>query len=147
MARTENSMIARTVTSRSECRIRHALQEISHAQPSDSIPTLLSTGWSDTKPAHMLTVPFTIRPRSCFVIIALFAVFVVLSLSLGVCFTLKKEYGYSMGDSFTLGGYVLALGTSISAPILAYHYPHCKCWEKYKKSDTHIEMEPLISQI
>jgi hypothetical protein len=52
-----------------------------------------------------------------------------------------------MGDSFTLAGYVVAVGTTISAPILAYHYPHCKCWEKYKKSDTHIEIEPLIPQI
>jgi hypothetical protein len=79
-------------------------------------------------------------------IIALFAVFVILSLSLGVYFTLEKEYGYSMGDSFTLAGYVLAVGTIISAPILAYHYPHCKCWEKYKKSDPYIEMEPLLPQ-
>jgi hypothetical protein len=79
-------------------------------------------------------------------IIALFAVFVILSLSLGVYFTLEKEYGYSMGDSFTLAGYVVAVGTIISAPILVYHYPHCKCWEKYKKSDPYIEMEPLLPQ-
>jgi len=49
MAGTENSTIARTVTSRSEGRIRRALQEISHAQPSDSILTPLSTGRSNTK--------------------------------------------------------------------------------------------------
>jgi hypothetical protein len=87
MAGIENSTIARMVTSRSEVRIQHALQEISHAGPGDSILTPLSLGRPNTKPAHVLTVPFAIRPRSCFVIIALFAVFVVLSLSLGVYFT------------------------------------------------------------
>jgi hypothetical protein len=57
------------------------------------------------------------------------ATFVALASFLGVYFTLDKSYGYSMSDAFTLAGYVLAVGAFISCPIIAYHYPRCKCWE------------------
>jgi len=58
-----------------------------------------------------------------------FAAFVALSCFLGVYFTLNKSYGYSMGDAFTLAGWVVAVGAFISTAILAYHYPRCECWE------------------
>jgi hypothetical protein len=58
-----------------------------------------------------------------------FAAFVGLSCFLGVYFTLNKSYGYSMGDAFTLAGYVIAVGAFISSAILAYHRPRCKCWD------------------
>jgi hypothetical protein len=60
----------------------------------------------------------------------LFAIFVALSCFLGVYFTLEKSYGYSMGDAFTLAGWVVAVGAFISSAILAYHHPRCKCWQR-----------------
>jgi len=68
------------------------------------------------------------KPRGCVIIITMFAAFVLLSCFLGVFFTVHKEYGYSMGDSFTLAGYVITVGTFVSAAVVAYHYPHCRCW-------------------
>ena len=51
-----------------------------------------------------------------------------------------------MGDSFTLAGYVVAVGAFVSTAILAYHYPHCECWkwlnDSHKKDD--VEHEPLV---
>jgi hypothetical protein len=58
-----------------------------------------------------------------------FGTFVALSCFLGVYFTLNKSYGYSMGDAFTLAGWVIAVGAFISSAILAYHHPRCKCWK------------------
>jgi hypothetical protein len=57
------------------------------------------------------------------------AIFVSLSCFLGVYFTINKSYGYSIGDAFTLAGWVVAVGAFISSAILAYHHPRCKCWE------------------
>jgi hypothetical protein len=55
--------------------------------------------------------------------------FIGLSVFLGLYFTIHKEYGYSMGDSFTLAGYVIAVGTLISSLLFAFHYPRCDCWK------------------
>jgi hypothetical protein len=63
-----------------------------------------------------------------------FAAFVALSCFLGVYFTLNKSYGYSMGDAFTLPGWVVAVGAFVSTAILAYHYPRCECWESPEHS-------------
>jgi hypothetical protein len=60
----------------------------------------------------------------------MFTTFVALSSFLGIYFTVKKEYGYSMGDSFTLASYIVAVGAFVSTAVLAYHYPRCKCWDR-----------------
>lgn len=65
-------------------------------------------------------------------IMLFFATFVALSCFLGIYFTLSKSYGYSMGDAFTLAGWVVSVGAFVSTAILAYHYPRCKCWERSK---------------
>ena len=132
------------ITSQPEVRIQHEFRKILHAEHRLLALSPQALGQSITTPRNVSALVPTAKPRGCFIIIALFASFVILSLFLGVYFTLKKENGYSMGDSFTLAGYVIAVGTVISAPILAYHYPHCKCWQKYKENYTHIEMEPLV---
>jgi hypothetical protein len=62
----------------------------------------------------------------------MFGVFVGLSCFLGTYFTLHKEYGYSMGDSFTLAAYVLAIGMFVSSAVLAHQYQHCRCWKRSK---------------
>lgn len=84
-------------------------------------------------------------PRGCVLIISMFAVFVALSCFLGVFFTVKKEYGYSMGDSFTLAGYVVAVGAFITAPVLVYHYPRCKCWDR--TNDVHQDDIVMLSPL
>jgi uncharacterized membrane protein (DUF485 family) len=61
-----------------------------------------------------------------------FAAFVALSCFLGVYFTAEKRYGYSMGDAFTLAGWVIAVGAFISTAVLANHYPRCARW-KYSR--------------
>ena len=78
-------------------------------------------------------------PRSCIRIMAFFANFVGLSCFLGVFFTVNKSYGCSMGDAFTLAGWVLAVGAFMSSAILAYHHPRCKCWEpsNYRQLSRH----------
>lgn len=54
--------------------------------------------------------------------------FIALSLFLGLFFTYSKSFGYSMGDAFTLAGYVVAVGALVCSFILACHYPRCRCW-------------------
>jgi hypothetical protein len=70
------------------------------------------------------------------------AFFVALSCFLGVFFTIRKEYGYTMSDAFTLAGYVVAVGAFISTAVVAYHYPRCKCWAKL--ADERYEMLPIV---
>jgi hypothetical protein len=53
----------------------------------------------------------------------MFAIFIALSCFLGVYFTVEKSYGYSMGDAFTLAGWVIAVGAFISTGVFAQHYP------------------------
>jgi hypothetical protein len=65
----------------------------------------------------------------------MFSAFVFLSCFLGIYFTLDKTYGYSMGDAFTLAGWVVAVGAFISSGVLAQHYPRCTCWERSTESD------------
>lgn len=55
-------------------------------------------------------------------------VFIALSLILGIFFTASTKY--SMGDSFTLAGYVIAVGGLICSFLLACHFSNCKCWKE-----------------
>ena len=61
----------------------------------------------------------------------MFATFVLLSCVVGIFFTVEKSYGYSMGDAFTLAGWVIGVGAFISTGVLAHHYYNgrCKCWQ------------------
>jgi hypothetical protein len=67
-------------------------------------------------------------PRGCYIVALLMTGFIGLSVFLGLFFTINKEYGYSMGDSFTLAGYVIAVGALITSLLFALHYPRCDCW-------------------
>lgn len=79
------------------------------------------------------------RPRACFLIIALFFVFVLLSSFLGAFFTVNKQYGYSMGDAFTLAGWVIGVGAFSLMGIAAWHYPRCRCWDRGEGQASEIE--------
>lgn len=80
---------------------------------------------------------------NCWTIGAVLIIFVILSCFLGLFFTLRTEYGYSMGDSFTLAGYVVAVGALISSFLLALHYPRCTCWNR-DRYEAGIEMGPIF---
>jgi hypothetical protein len=67
-------------------------------------------------------------PGGCVIIMLLCGVFILLSSFLGVYFTIHKEYGYIMGHSFTLAGYVMAFVACVSTTLITYHYPKCTCW-------------------
>lgn len=69
--------------------------------------------------------------RGCKLILLVMSSFIILSLFLGIFFTVHKEYGYSMGDSFTLAGYIIAVGALVCSFLLARHLPTCKCWKNY----------------
>lgn len=65
------------------------------------------------------------------------------SCSLGICFTAHRYYyGCTMGDAFTLAGYVISVGPFVSLAVLAQHYRHCKCWKRGKEEED-IELERL----
>ncbi|ESZ95064.1 hypothetical protein SBOR_4519 [Sclerotinia borealis F-4128] len=68
--------------------------------------------------------------RGCVRIIFISFTFIALSVFLGVYFTVSKDYGYSMGDAFTLASYVIGLGTLVCGALIGHHYPHCRCWNK-----------------
>jgi hypothetical protein len=87
------------------------------------------------------------RPRTCYLIIAMFASFVGLSCFLGVYFTVETKYGYSMGDSFTLASWVVAIGAFVSSGVLAKHHRRCRCWERLEESDEdNIELQRLFER-
>jgi hypothetical protein len=69
--------------------------------------------------------------QGCKLILLAMSSFIILSLFLGVFFTVHKEYGYSMGDSFTLGGYIIAVGALVCSFLIWRHLPTCKCWKNY----------------
>jgi hypothetical protein len=69
--------------------------------------------------------------HGCKLILLVMSIFIILSLSLGVFFTIHKEYGYSMGDSFTLASYIIAVTALVCSFLLARHWPDCKCWKNY----------------
>lgn len=82
------------------------------------------------------------RFQPCYLLMLLFGSFIALSCCLGVFFTMKKEY--SMGDAFTLAGYIIAIGGLISTGALAYHYPRCNCWkEEGNKEQDVVELNIL----
>lgn len=70
----------------------------------------------------------SIVPRFCFSLITIIALFIGLSLFLGLFFASNKSYGYSMGDAFTLAGYIVTVGGLICGFLFACHFPLCKCW-------------------
>lgn len=50
-----------------------------------------------------------------------------------------------MGDSFTLAGYVITVGTFVSAAVVAYHYPRCKCWTQPDTGEgSEFELLPIM---
>lgn len=83
-------------------------------------------------PARLISSPATCSylRRGCIYLIVLGSVFLLLSLFLGVYYTVHPDYGYSMGDAFTLAGYVVSVGTLVTGALLTVHLRHCKCWEK-----------------
>jgi len=71
----------------------------------------------------------SIVPRFCFSLITIMALFIGLSLFLGLFFASNKSYGYSMGDAFfTLASYIVTVGGLICGFLFACHFPRCKCW-------------------
>lgn len=104
---------------------------------------LLDTGAQE--PSHEPSLWTRLRPRGCFLIITVLFAFIVLSSFLGLYFTLYKEYGYSMGDSFTLAGYVIAVGGLISSFLIVKHYPRCNCWKR-PQNEAGIEMRASLSR-
>jgi hypothetical protein len=64
---------------------------------------------------------------------------------LGIYFTTHKEYGYSMGDSLTLAGFVLAVGSMVCSFLFAQHYRHCECWEKNKLARTNSDASDAMA--
>ncbi|KAG0645523.1 hypothetical protein D0Z07_8562 [Hyphodiscus hymeniophilus] len=87
------------------------------------------------------------RPRTCLLIFAMFVSFVGLSCFLGTYFTVNKRYSYSMGDAFTLAGYVITVGACVSSDSLIQHYRQCRCWERVKAESTgSSEMKRLTSR-
>ncbi|KAE8451599.1 hypothetical protein EG329_003672 [Mollisiaceae sp. DMI_Dod_QoI] len=69
-----------------------------------------------------------IQIRTCLLIWSFVAAVVILSVFLGLFFTLDKSYGYSMSDAFTLSAFVIAIGALITSVLGRCHYPHCTCW-------------------
>ena len=65
----------------------------------------------------------------CFRIISVMSAFIALSCFLGLYFTINKDFGYSMGDAFTLAGYVIAVGALICIFLFASHFRDCRCWK------------------
>ncbi|EPE35185.1 hypothetical protein GLAREA_10881 [Glarea lozoyensis ATCC 20868] len=84
------------------------------------------------------------RPRTCILIISMVVCFITLSCFLGIYFTVNKSYGYSMGDAFTLAGFVVAVGAMVSSGTMALHYPRCECWGRGKEG--RVEMQRLMRE-
>lgn len=70
------------------------------------------------------------RIHSCALIFLFGLTYVALSLFLGIFFTLRKEYGRSMGDAWTLASYVVGVGGTCTSVMGVCHYPHCTCWSR-----------------
>ena len=121
--------------------LRFSLREATIAQTHSSIREhhrrLLLTSLAKTSLTDYLP------SLNCWTIGAVLIIFVILSCFLGLFFTLRTEYGYSMGDSFTLAGYVVAVGALISSFLLALHYPRCTCWNR-ERYEAGIEMGPIF---
>lgn len=45
-----------------------------------------------------------------------------------------------MGDSFTLAGYVIAIGALVCGFACGLHFPHCKCWGRGEGAE-HVDTE------
>jgi hypothetical protein len=81
------------------------------------------------------------RPAGCTIIILAMGSFIALSLFLGLFLTLRKEYGFSMGDSFTLAGYIIGVGTLVCGFMYARHLPSCKCWKARDEEEIWIRLD------
>lgn len=65
--------------------------------------------------------------KSCWVLIICGLGFLLTSGAVGLTFTVAKD---RMGDGFSAAGWIIAVGTLVLAGPAAYHFPHCRCWEK-----------------
>ncbi|KAF8857455.1 hypothetical protein BDZ45DRAFT_726730 [Acephala macrosclerotiorum] len=90
----------------------------------ESIPTLTPNPINTPTAAVHST-----SPRGCLLILSMVASFILFSCIAGLYFTLEKSHGYSMGDAFTLAGYIVAVGALVSTAAMAKHWPSCRCWK------------------
>ena len=100
-------------------------------RPIDDINSQIS-GPGIRSPVESTPDPARYMPRGCSLLLLVMFGFLGLSFFLGIYFTTHKEYGYSMGDPFTLAGFVLAAGSIVCSFLFAQHYRHCECWKKNK---------------
>ncbi|KAF8857462.1 hypothetical protein BDZ45DRAFT_803340 [Acephala macrosclerotiorum] len=121
--------------------LRHRMVLTLPTSPSSPVPQLDPIAEQQPSKHH----PPPLWKRGCVLIIASFTTFVFLGCFLGVYFTTQKQFGYSMGDSFTLAGFVITVGAFVSSAFLAYHYRHCKCWKRYEKGKG-VELELLVEE-
>ncbi len=77
----------------------------------------------------------------CIIILIAMGAFIGLGCFLGVFFTVHREYGYSMGDAFTLAGFVVAVGALVCSGLLAWHYPRCECWTDRKRGGVGVDSD------
>jgi hypothetical protein len=91
-----------------------------------------STSWILLFPFILKLLKATLKASRlpCFRIISVMSAFIALSCFLGLCFTINKDFGYSMGDAFTLAGYVIAVGALICSFLFASHFRDCRCWKR-----------------
>lgn len=105
-------------------------RESMRTEPSDDRQIRIENGGINHTISNLVPQLWKSRlPRGCFIIGTLLSGFIGLSLFLGLFFVTHKEYGYSMGDSFSLAGYVIAVGALISSFLFACHFPRCRCWK------------------
>jgi len=133
---------------------QRALRDPSRRGPSPHLHRILPSeprrdnSWSSQQSAYRTSNSWpSLRPCRCLLIIALMIGFVTLSCFLGIFFTIHKEYGYGMGDAFTLAGYVVAVGALISTMFFAIHYPRCDCWTDVQYTTRDIEMRTASAQL
>ncbi|CZR54225.1 uncharacterized protein PAC_04108 [Phialocephala subalpina] len=109
----------------------------------------------DSTPHHINPVPLSNTaqdsrprdshsPRGCLLILAMIASFIVFSCISGIYFTLDQNLGYSMGDAFTLAGYIIAVGALVSTAAMARHWSSCRCWRgKHSGVEDDVQHEGL----
>ncbi|KUJ11204.1 uncharacterized protein LY89DRAFT_239477 [Mollisia scopiformis] len=131
---TENSIYHRTVETPPpnyfDTSVRNPRPETSVELPTTAqSPTIIPPSHPPTTNSNIAISSTTTHPRGCILILSLVATFVLFSCISGLYFTLNKSLGYSMGDAFTLAGYIIAVGTLVSSAALARHWPSCRCWK------------------
>lgn len=97
--------------------------------------------WPLPKSSFIIYRRPTFVVRGCFIIATIMSAFIGLSLFFSLFFVTHKEYGYNMSDSFTLGGYVIAVGAFICSFLFGCHFPHCRCWDSERRESNVTEEE------